>query len=205
MKSFLFSKKLIPVAVCAVMFLACTSNNGKSSDTPPHSESEDSTSVTMGEPPADDTYSLAIDRFLIDSIGAYYAEGEYCIPTKTIIDVDDKNTEDILVYGDYWVFNYNLVGDTLKTVSGGDHPGLMHVKQTYDRFEVIAFDRVEDGSDYLPSAQKIFGDKFNEFQHISSDEKTREQNRMKTISEYVKKNNIPATMYQDYGWDAIAF
>ena len=205
MKSFLFSKKLIPVAVCAVMFLACTSNNGKSSGTPPHSESEDSTSVTMGEPPADDTYSLAIDRFLIDSIGAYYAEGEYCIPTKTFIDVDDKNTEDILVYGDFWVFNYNLVGDTLKTVSGGDHPGLMHVKQTYDRFEVIAFDRVEDGSDYLPSAQKIFGDKFNEFQHISSDEKTREQNRMKTISEYVKKNNIPATMYQDYGWDAIAF
>lgn len=197
---------LIQIAACAFMFLgACTSNNGKSSETSQVSEPNDSAAVTEAEQPVVDTYSLAIDSYLIDSIGAYYAEGEYCIPTKTIIDVDDKNTEDILVYGDFWVFNYNLVGDTLKTVSGGDHPGLMHVKQTNDCFEVIAFDRVEDGSDYLPSAQKIFGDKFNEFQQVSSDEKAREQNRLNIIAEFVKKNNISATMYQDYGWDPIAF
>lgn len=206
MKSFLLSKTaLIAVAVSAgFLFCACNSNQGKSSETL-SAEPGDSSSVAMAEPPAADSYSLAIDRYLIDSIGAYYAEGEYCIPTKTIIDVDDTNTEDILVYGDFWVFNYNLVGDTLKTVSGGDHPGLMHVKQTNDRFEVIAFDRVEDGSDYLPSAQRIFGDKFNDFQQISSNEKDREENRKAIIAGYVKKNKIPATMYQDYGWDPIVF
>ena len=146
------------------------------------------------------TYFSAIDRYMSEVFGKQYAEGEYCVPIHNIVAVDESNAADILVWGDYWVFNYNQVGDTLKCVSGGSHPGLMHLQQTDKGFEVTAFDQVEDGSSFLPTAQKIFGDKYEAFQAINSDDKKREKLRADILSAYVKKHNLTATMYQDYGW-----
>ena len=148
------------------------------------------------------TYFPAIDRYLADSIGSQYAKGEYCVPFHSIVGVDERNAEDILVWGSFWVFNYNLVGDTLKCVSGGSHPGLMHVRQTETGFVVTAFDQVEDGSNYLSTARKIFGDKFDAFQAINSDERRREKLRADVLTTYVKKHGLAATQYQDYGWPA---
>ena len=147
-------------------------------------------------------YFPAIDRYLTDSIGSQYAKGEHCVPIHSIVRVDERNTEDILVWGDFWVFNYNQSGDTLKCVSGGSHPGLMHIRQTEKGFEVTAFDQVEDGSSYLPTAKKIFGDKFDAFKAINSDEKNRERLRAEGLATYAKKNGLAVTLYQDYGWPA---
>ena len=147
-------------------------------------------------------YFPAIDRYLADSIGSKYAKGEHCVPIHSIVRVDERNAEDILVWGDFWVFNYNQVGDTLKCVSGGSHPGLLHIRQTEKGFEVTAFDQVEDGSRYLPTAKKIFGDKFDAFQAINSDEKNRERLRAEGLATYAKKNGLAVTLYQDYGWPA---
>ena len=46
------------------------------------------------------------------------------------VEVDESDSADVRVWGDFWVFNYNISGDTLKTVSGGDHPGLFHLVKT---------------------------------------------------------------------------
>ena len=147
-------------------------------------------------------YFPAIDRYLADSIGSQYAKGEHCVPIHSIVRVDERNSEDILVWGDFWVFNYNQVGDTLKCVSGGSHPGLLHIRQTEKGFEVTAFDQVENGSRYLPTAKKIFSDKFNAFKTINSDEKNRERVRAEGLATYAKKNDLAVTLYQDYGWPA---
>ena len=147
-------------------------------------------------------YFPAIDRYLADSIGSQYAKGEHCVPIHSIVRVDERNSEDILVWGDFWVFNYNQVGDTLKCVSGGSHPGLLHIRQTEKGFEVMAFDQVEDGSRYLPTAKKIFGDKYDAFHAINSDEKNRERLRAEGLSVYAKKNGLAVNLYQDHGWPA---
>ena len=151
---------------------------------------------------AETTYFPAIERYLIKECGSKYLEGQYCVPFQTVVAVDERNAEDILVWGDFWVFNYNLADDTLETVSGGSHPGLMHIKQTDTGFEVTAFDQVEDGSRYMPSAKKIFGKKYDVFQTINSDNVRREKHRAEILANYVKKHNIPATKYKDYGWPA---
>ena len=155
------------------------------------------------------TYFPAIDRYLTDSIGSQYAKGEHCVPIHSIVRVDERNSEDIKVWGDFWVFNYNQVGDTLKCVSGGSHPGLIHIRQTEKDFEVTAFDQVEDGSRYLPTAKKtmvstnrLFGDKFDAYKVINSDEKARERLRAEGLATYAKKNGLAVTLYQDYGWPA---
>ena len=148
------------------------------------------------------TYFPAIDRYFVNEIGKAYAEAEYCVPFHTIVGVDDSDAEDIKVWGDFWVFNYNQVGDTLKTVSGGSHPGMLHIRQTDTGYEVTAFDQVEDGSRLLPSAKRIFGDKYDDFHAVNSDGQKREKARAEGLANYVMTHNLTATMYQDYGWPA---
>jgi hypothetical protein len=96
-----------------------------------------------------------------------------------------------------------VVGDTLKTVSGGDHPGKMCLKKNEKgEFEVISFEQVEDGHGNEASARRIFGDMYEAFHGINSDQETREQARGIAIARYVRANNLPYKYYQDYGWPA---
>ena len=187
-------KKLFFALAVVIALSAC----GKKQSSVSRTNNDDDSSVVVTEM----TYSHAINHYLTKEIGSQYLKGEYCVPIQNIVDVDDHNSKDILVWGDFWVFNYNQVGDTLKCVSGGSHPGLIHVCKTENGFEVTSFDQVEDGSSYLPSAKKIFGEKYDAFHNINSDEQKREEIRTEVLSAYVKEHNIPVTMYQDYGWPA---
>lgn len=144
-----------------------------------------------------------VEAFLVDSLAKQYSQGEVSIPCVMVISTDSTSADDIKVWGDYWVFNYNVVGDTLKTVSGGNHPGLIHLKRSGDTYEVIDFEQVADGSNNLPSAKKIFGELFAEYQKVQSDGKQREQKRADAIASYVKTHDMHVKMYQDYGWDAV--
>ena len=51
-------------------------------------------------------------------------------------------------------------------------------------------------------AKNIFGDKFDAFKTINSDEKNRERLRAEGLATYAKKNGLSVTLYQDYGWPA---
>ncbi|MBR3716885.1 MAG: hypothetical protein IKN19_02820, partial [Bacteroidaceae bacterium] len=126
-------KKVVLLFMVLVALAACQSKQAASPVSEGIAESEEQTS-----------YTTAIDRYLV-GIGKEYAAGEHCVPARSIVAVDEQDKSDIKVWGDFWVFNYNLVGDTLKCVSGGSHPGLMHVRKTDNGFEVTAFDQVEDG------------------------------------------------------------
>ncbi len=153
-----------------------------------------------------DPVKSAIDQYLTDSIGSQYAQGEFCVPVSNIIETKNTEKGDTLnVWGDFWVYNYRLASDTLKTVSGGAHPGMMSLNLLPDStYRVVAFDGVADGSDYQPSARRIFGELFDTFQAISSDDKGRDSLRLATTAEYVGSHNIKATMLQDEGWPAVA-
>ena len=150
-----------------------------------------------------DAFMPVMEQYMVDSIGAHYAKGEVCIPSATIIGADQSNPDSLLVWGDFWVFNYNQVGDTLKCVSGGSHPGLMvFQKDEKGEFYVVSFEQVEDGARNLASAKRIFGDLYEFFHSVNSDEKSREAIRANFIADYVKEHNLPVKYYQDYGWPA---
>ena len=178
--------------VSCVFFTAC---GGKRST--PAAEVQDTAVV------AEESYMDAVNDYLVDSIGHYYLQGEVCIPYAFIVNTNEDNAEDILVWGDFWVFQYNLVGDTLQTVSGGNHPGLMHLKKTADGYEVTGFDGVVDGAGNLASAKRIFGQYYDLYHEFSSNEEVREKTRAEITSQYVRKHQLKATCYQDYGWPAV--
>ena len=190
--------KKVLFAFAAIMAFAACGNKQATVNT---TEGGEANEAVLAEEP-ENSYFTAIDNYLAKEVGSQYAEGEHCVPFHCIVDVDERNADDILVWGDFWVFNYNQVGDTLKCVSGGSHPGLMHIRQTENGFEVTAFDQVEDGSRNLPSAKQIFGEKFDAFQAINSDEQKREALRADVLADYAKKHQLAVTMYQDFGWPA---
>ena len=154
--------------------------------------------------PETETCFTAIDDYLTNEIGSHYLPGDICIPFYPYTAVDNTDSDDIQVCGDFWVMNYTVSDDTLKTVSGGSHPGKIHLRKTTDgHFEVTSFEAVADGSEWEPSAKRIFGDRFSDFQKSNSDEKNREEIRMKTISEYVHSHQLPVSTVKDFGWPAV--
>ena len=195
---------LTAILICGVSLMGCGNKNAKEQH---HKRTNEKEKVVKTKE-ADRTDEImacndAVDDYLVNVIGKQYAEGEICIPYPFVVSTDDGNWEDVKVWGDFWVFNYNLVGDTLKTVSGGNHPGLIHLKKTDNGFEVTEFEAVEDGAGNMESAKRIFGDKYECYQEISSLDEKREQERLRFTSDYVKKHNLSATMLQDYGWPAV--
>ncbi len=150
-----------------------------------------------------DEYLAAIEAYL-RTIGSQYTPGEVCIPSYTVVAINDNDTDYTRVWGDWWVFNYNIVGDTLKCVSGGSHPGLMYLKQNdTHKWIVTSFDQVEDGSRYLPSAKRIFGEYYEAFHKVNSSQEHRDSMRLKQVAYYVKEHNLPVTKLQDSGWPAV--
>ena len=162
-----------------------------------------------GELPAykytgEDPLYAEIDRYVVEEIGSDYAEGQVGIPCNIIIEIDESDDNDIKVWGDFWYFNYDIDGDTLMNVAGGDHPGLMHLKKTGESYQVTSMDRVADGSDYEKSAREIFGDeRYIVFSMVHSMDDLRETFRGHVIADYVFTNDLEVTKYQDYGWDPV--
>jgi hypothetical protein len=192
---------LAAVLMGSASLVGCGNKNAKPTENKAQTEASAQPEIEVGEKV---TCYTAVDDYLVNEIGKNYAQSDVCIPYAYVISTDEGNPNDILIWGDFWVFNYEISGDTLKTVSGGNHPGLMHVKKTETGYEVTSFDAVADGADNLPSAKKIFGDKFDIYQEFSGAAEKREMERLRFTADYVKKHNMSATMLQDYGWPAVA-
>ena len=118
---------LVAILISGVTMVSCGNKNAK--------EAEETAPVEQVLSDAE-LCNMAVEDYLVNVIGKNYAEAEYCIPSPFIISTNDGNKDDVLIWGDFWVFNYDIAGDTLKTVSGGSHPGLMHLKKTDKGFEV---------------------------------------------------------------------
>lgn len=189
--------------LCGASMTSCENKAAKQAENKSQTEASAQPKTEVMEVKEEPTCFTAIDDYLVNEIGKNYAQSDVCIPYVYVVSMDETNPDDIRVWGDFWVFNYELSGDTLKTASGGSHPGLMHVKKTENGFEVTSFDAVADGADNLPTAKKIFGDKFNAFSELNSDQERREEKRMQITADYVKKHNLSAKVLQDFGWPAV--
>jgi hypothetical protein len=185
---------------CGTNMTNCGNKTAKQTENQVQTETPTQPEAEVVEEP---TCITAIDKYLVNEIGKNYSQGDLCIPYVYVVSIDESNPDDILVWGDFWVFNYELSGDTLKTVSGGSHPGLIHVKKTENGFEVTNLDAVADGADNLPTAKRIFSEKFDAFQEINSNQEKREDMRLRFTADYVKKHNLSAKLLQDFGWPAV--
>ena len=152
--------------------------------------------------PGDDKLMAAVYEYIAEECSKDYEKADVSIPVVNLVDTDDSDPEDIKVWGDFWINNYKLEGDTLMTQSGGSYPGCIHLKKSGDDYEVTEMEVVGDGSEYLPTARKIFGNRFDDLTKVMDDEK-RSEIRGQIIADYVKANDLKITKYQDFGWDPV--
>ena len=151
------------------------------------------------EPVAD-----AVARYLRETVAPNYGgEWEHCVPFVRIVATDNADPSDVLAWGEFRVFNYRLEGDTFHFVSGGNHPGLMHLRETDGALAVASFDPVLDGSEYTPSAKRIFGKHYKAWMALVADDKALEAARLQDLADYAAENNLPAKFAKDYGWDPV--
>ncbi|MBR1834156.1 MAG: hypothetical protein IJ785_01410 [Bacteroidales bacterium] len=145
----------------------------------------------------------AINDYLVKEIGEHYLKGELCIPTLMIVASERADSNYFPVLCDCWVLWYNVVGDTLKCVSGGNHSGLMHLDDNNGKYTVTAFEQTVDGAGNDASARRIFGSYYDIYQNMHSNQEVREAVRKEQLQEYVKQHNLNVHYYQDYGWPAV--
>ena len=202
---------LIAALSIALGLGACSTGNGASSSNS-SSSSSSADSAAKSETEVDgsaygyagtDPVEAAVYKYLVEEVGAHFDKADASIPIVNIVHVDYTNPDEVLVYGDFWVENYDIEGDTLMCVSGGDFPGVMHVCKDGDGYNVSSFDMVGDGSDFDPSAKQLFGEHYDAFMKVYGDVEARNELRTITVSDYVNLNGLAVTQYQDYGWEPV--
>ena len=147
-----------------------------------------------------DPVEAAVYQYMVEEVSKSYDKTDVSIPTVSIVHVDYAPEDEILVYGDFWIDNYNIKGDTLRDISGGNYPGVIHLSKDY---VVTAFDQVADGGDFDASAKEIFGDYYDDFIAVYNDSDARAELRRATVTDYVHFNGLDVKQYKDKGWPAV--
>ena len=144
----------------------------------------------------------AMSSYLVKEIGAHYLQGQLCIPTLLIV-AEEEQGSTTSVWCDCWVDWYNVAGDTLKTVSGGNHAGCMTVQMKNGQPVVTAFKQTVDGAGNTASAKRIFDKHYEVFQNMNGNQEVREAARKEQLGWYVRQHGLNIRFYQDYGWPAV--
>ena len=214
-------KKKLAILLSALLVLMCfaltacggggSEESAEPAEEPAQEEAaaEDETDPVQGSLygyDGDDPVVAAVYQYLAEELSKNYdpPEGAVSIPVVNIIKTDtDSEDGDADVYGDFWINNYTIEGDTLKCISGGNHSGKMELIQVGSGYSVKEFEQVQDGSNFEPSAKDIFEESYDEFIKSNGDQDAREKQRAETIANYVKANGLSVTKYQDEGWDPV--
>ena len=196
-------------------------SGGSTETAAPAEGSNESTATSSTEAPADETdYSnvdilpmFSYNQVLADSgfkpleAAAYdhlafdqikeYDFSHVLIPYVRIVDVDESDPEDVLLYGDYWLWEFERQGDTLVAVSGGHCPGIIHLER-FGEGEGAAYSPKGTMDEALTDAdtKSLFGEYYEHYVTISSDDQTRNAEVAQIISDYVAVNGLDITKYQ---------
>ena len=199
----------------SLILTLCLAGCGKTVDAPAKESAEATTEdfAGMEEEPefagaaygyaGDDPVELACYKYMVEEKSKDYDKADVSIPIVQIVNTDFTEGDEITVAGDFWINNYMIEGDTLKCVSGGNYPGIMHLTGQGDNYTVTKMDIVADGEDFNASAKKLFGDNYDAFMNVYSDQDAREEARKITVSDYVNMNGLSVTKYQDEGWKPV--
>ena len=212
MKKSLFTVLLATCFAAAIGLCACGQKAADTSDTSTEAAAEatdeQAADEVAAEPEVDgsaygyagsDPVEAAVYKYMVEEVSKNFEAADVSIPVVQIVHVDYTNPDEVLVAGDFWIENYTISGDTLECVSGGNFPGVMHVSKVGDSYAVSSFDMVADGSEFESSAQELFGENYDAFMEVYSNDDAREELRTITVSDYVNLNGLDITQYQDYG------
>ncbi|MBR1910308.1 MAG: hypothetical protein IJ821_06950 [Lachnospiraceae bacterium] len=195
---------------------AAQPEDSQSADTQPAEETEpadESADEAVDESPYDDPKSLPLYKYQGDDkylgvISDYMIaedmemNGENAadvyIPYSIIAHTDERNPDDILVYGSFNRCGYDLLNSTLVAVSGSWDAGIFHLKKTGDGdYEVTGADLPMTEQESIKLFDPLPGlyDKL-----MATFDETGDELRQEEIAKYINTNGLYITQWQEYGY-----
>ncbi len=142
----------------------------------------------------------AVCAALISQFNSEYSEDGYVIPEFHILDVNEESSEDIMVWGDFWLYAYRLEGDTLISVTGESVSGCMHLQEKDGAYQCREIDIPEVGRTREKTEQDIFETCYQNLLDWRNNYEEQEKNRAQLIADYAAAFGISAEKYSDQGW-----
>ncbi len=139
----------------------------------------------------------AIFEYLSEMGYHYENDGTVTIPAFCIFLSELTEDNLIKVHGNFGMDSYLQEQSVLVCESGCVLPGVIYLKVTSDGYVVDHMERVRDGAMYLKDIERICGDNHNLKNQYLEYRDALETTRLWNIYQYVKKNNLNITAYQD--------
>lgn len=146
------------------------------------------------------------DHMVTEAKKFFGGQGALEIPTPYIVKTDDSNDNDVKVYGNFYIYGYELYGTIFHNKNGGSFPGCYHLKKESDGYSYIRHEIAEDGSKNYESLVKICGgdeDLAKAIFSVANEEDA--ATRIKYVKMYRDANNLRISGIKDYGWPIILF
>lgn len=132
--------------------------------------------------------------------------GPVQIPTPYLVKVDETDPSDIKVYGNFYIYGYELYGTIFHTKNSGAFPGCYHFKKEGDKYTYISHEIAQDGSKNYESLKEICGgdeELTKAIFNVANEEDDR--TRIAFVKMYRDANNYRISGIKDYGWPVILF
>lgn len=144
----------------------------------------------------------AIYEYMKDEYNMFIEDNQICIPGYVIYK-EVEEADEILVFGNFWAYGYQLEGAILEAQSGYEMPACFHLKKDGDEYSVITVDRASDGS-YMEDIQNFtsgYPDVYDMFLTVDNDQRIE---AMRVFVEmYVSDNNLDVAYFAEYGMDPL--
>ena len=145
------------------------------------------------------------DDMLATTKDNYDTNGVVMIPTPYIVEVDESDMSDIKVFGDFWIFGYDMSTSIFHMKNGGSYPGCYHLKNEDGAITVTSREIAEDGSRFMPSLIKICNNDEALAKEVSNVASGSDHDDIRIIYAmmYANANNLKFAGIKDYGWPVL--
>ena len=155
----------------------------------------------------DEKYLKEVTEILIDEFAPLFdQERNIEIPTPYISQINDEDKNDIKIFGDFYIYGYEMNGMIFDCVNGGSFPGCIHLKEENGDISFVKIETAEDGANHDKSLLKICeGDESLKKDIDNERYEDGDKLRIEYVKMYAKENNLEVSGIKDYGWPVILF
>ena len=133
-----------------------------------------------------------------------YGFGEQVVIPGYVIYKEVQTDDELLVFGNFYEYGFQQMGNVLECTSGGEKPACFHLKETPEGYEVVSVEVAGDGAEYEGKIREFtegYPDVYEMF--FAGDPNASNVAEKEFVSMYVKANNLDIKYVKNYGWDPV--
>ena len=162
------------------------------------SKYEDPSNLPVYTYQGDEEYLDVISGYMVTDYAKNYGDqGDVFIPYSVVVERDESNPEDILVYGIFDIDGYDLRNSTLVTCCGGRNYGIFHLKKADDGTVTVTDAELPMTEEETEELFAGVPDIYDKVRAVTDEELN--ETRATAIAEYVNSNGLNILQWQDYG------